>query len=277
MGKAQHSLQGKVAVITGGGRGIGKALAQTLSREGMKVAVGDIDAELSAEVVVQLGAGAIGSALDVTDHRSFTSFLDTVERELGPIDGLINNAGIMGLGARDEESEEVAERQLAINLHAVIHGTKEAVRRMRKRNSGHIVNMSSVLGRAGFAGGGTYSASKFGVFGFSEVARRELKGSGVEVTVVIPGVVDTQLSSGVATARGVRSVTPQDVADAIVGALRSPRFEVYVPKALGPLLTFVNILPIRLREAFGRVLRADRTLLEADRSARQEYEANVGG
>src|SRR4051812_47334530 len=140
MAKEPRSLFGRVAVVTGGGRGIGKALALALASEGCRVAIGDVDGEAAETAAAELGGDAVGLRLDVTDRPGFPAFLDDVERKLGPIDVLVNNAGIMPVGPFDEEDDATAIRILEIDLHGVIHGTKEAVRRMKPRGAGHIVN-----------------------------------------------------------------------------------------------------------------------------------------
>ena len=108
----------------------------------------------------------------------------------------------------EEESEASITRQLEINLRAVIHGTQEAMRRMRPRGTGHIVNIASLAGKAGYPNLATYAATKHAVVGLSEAVRFELKGSGVEVSCVMPGIVNTELSSGMQEARGVKNLTP---------------------------------------------------------------------
>ena len=104
MARQPRSLAGKVVVITGGGRGIGAAIATRLAQEGAVVAIGDLDESLAEQTAAGLGGKALGAALDVTDHDGFTAFLDRVERELGPIDVLVNNAGIMPLSRIEDES-----------------------------------------------------------------------------------------------------------------------------------------------------------------------------
>ena len=182
MAKQPRSLYGKVAVVTGGGRGIGKAIALALASEGCRVAIGDVDSASAEAAAAELGGDTIGLALDVTDRPGFTAFLDEVERRLGPIDVLVNNAGIMPVGPLDEEDDATAIRLLEINLHAVIHGTKEAMRRMKPRGTGHIVNVASSAGKSGFPNLATYCATKHGVVGLSEAVRVELRGTGVEVS-----------------------------------------------------------------------------------------------
>ena len=275
MAKQPRSLYGRVAVVTGGGRGIGKALALALTSEGCRVAIGDVDAASAEAAAAELGGDTVGLPLDVTNRPGFTAFLDEVERRLGPIDVLVNNAGIMPVGPLDEEEDATAIRLLEINLHAVIHGTKEAMRRMKPRGTGHIVNVASSAGKSGFPNLATYCATKHGVVGLSEAVRSELRGTGVEVSVVMPGIVKTELSTGLVETPAFKSSTPEEVADAVVDALKFARFDVYVPKSIGPTLALVNLIPRRAREALGRALKIDRALLDADRAARAAYEARA--
>src|SRR4051794_31124725 len=145
--RRRRSLSGKVVAITGGARGIGYATAQALARQGARVAIGDLDADLAAQAAADLGGHAGGAGVDGTDTGAFTAFLDGVERRFGPIHVLVNNAGIMSPGLIEDEDEAMTARAIAINLEAVIHGTREAVRRMKPRREGHIVNMSSAVSK----------------------------------------------------------------------------------------------------------------------------------
>jgi NAD(P)-dependent dehydrogenase (short-subunit alcohol dehydrogenase family) len=275
MAKESRSLTGKVVAITGGGRGIGRATALALAREGARVAVGDLDREAAEAVAAELGGDALGLGLDVTDHAGFTAFLDEVEQRLGPLDVLVNNAGIMPVTPLVEESPESIVRQLEINLHAVIHGTQEAMRRMVPRRTGHIVQLASLAGRSGFPHLATYCATKHGVVGLSEAVSLELRGTGVEVSVVMPGLVKTELTTGMPDARAVKTLVPEEVAGEIVGALRSPRFDVYLPRSSGALVKLGAVLPRRLRIAVVRALKADQATGSADRRARAAYEARA--
>jgi NAD(P)-dependent dehydrogenase (short-subunit alcohol dehydrogenase family) len=274
MAKTPRSLTGKVAVVTGGARGIGRALAGALVREGARVAIADLDGEAAEAAARELGPSAIGLALDVTDRPAFTACLDEVERRLGPLDVLVNNAGIMPVTPLDEESDASVTRQLEINLHAVIHGTQEAIRRMRPRRTGHIVNVASLAGRAAGPCIATYCATKHGVYGLSEAVRAELRGTGVEITVVMPGYAQTELASGVPDLRGIRRVTPEESAEAAVAAVKVPKFDVFVPRTLGPLMFFAHLLPRPAREAVARAMNS-RKLMQTDQRARAAYEARA--
>lgn len=271
--KQPRSLAGKIVVITGGARGIGAATARALVAQGTRVAIGDLDGELARRTAKDLGGDVFALRLDVTDHAGFTAFLDEVERERGPIDVLINNAGIMPLSLLDEESDDTTARQLAINLGAVIHGTREAMRRMKPRRSGHIVNIASAAGKIGAPGGATYCATKHGVVGLSEAVYLELRGTGVDVSCVMPTIVRTELAAGLKQTWLSSQVAPQAVAAAVVGVLQRPRPEVFVPRYLAGVNRLVRTMPRAFGEWVARVGGVDAVLASAVHSAeRAEYE-----
>ena len=275
MAKQPRTLAGRVVAITGAARGIGRATAAALVREGATVAIGDLDADLARRTADELGPQAAAFALDVTDRVSFDAFLDAVEGQLGPVDVLVNNAGIMALGPFVAEDDATARRMVDINVHGVLHGMKAVLPRLLARGDGHLVNIASVAGKGPYPGGATYCGTKHFVVGVSDTARGELRGTGVEVSVVMPVVVDTELASGVSTARGIPKVKPDDVAVAIVEVLKRPRFDVYVPRSIGPLTALSAALPRRLREAFMRAIGADRVLWRVDDGARRAYEVRA--
>ncbi|HVQ59000.1 MAG TPA: SDR family oxidoreductase [Solirubrobacterales bacterium] len=271
MAKERRSLSGKVVAITGGARGIGKATATALVRKGCRVAIGDLDLELAEQTATGLGGGTIALPLDVTDRASFETFLDETERQLGPVDAVINNAGIMPVTPFVEESGDSVRRQVDINLHGVITGTQLAIERLRPRGSGYIVNIASQAGKAGIPGIATYSATKHAVVGLSEAVRAELRESGIEMLCVMPTIVNTELTSGVGQ-RWIKPVEAEDVANEIVDAMEVPRFDVFVPRANGGLYKFMNLLPRKAREAMGRGMGVDKLMFEVDHGARRAYE-----
>ena len=275
MAKQPKSLNGKVVAITGGARGIGRSTAQALVREGARVGIGDVDVKLAQKTAAELGDSVRAYELDVTSRPSFASFLDSIENDLGPLDVLINNAGIMPITAFLDESDASAVRQLDINVHGTIFGMKEALPRMLRRSSGHIVNLASVAGKGGFPHLATYCATKHAVVGVTEAVRGEYSNSGIGFSVVMPAMVNTELTSGVKAGRGVEKAEPEDVAAAIVAAIELDRYEVYVPKSVGQIIKVMNILPRRAAEAVSRVLEADKVMVNADMSGRRAYEQRV--
>ena len=274
MAKQPRILAGDTAAITGAARGIGRATAEALMRQGMRVAIGDVDLDTAQRTASELGPSTVALALDVTDRASFSSFLDEAERQLGPIDVLVNNAGIMQIGRFIDEDDLTARRMIDINLHGVILGTKLALERMIPRGRGHIVNVASQAGKFGTPGGATYSATKHAVVGLTEAVRGEMRlmGADIRLSYVMPYVVKTELGSGLGQARGLSELEPGDVADAIVEALRYGTVEVWVPKRSRRTNQLVTVLPRRLSEAMGRVMKADRVLADADSGLRRGYE-----
>jgi short-subunit dehydrogenase len=276
MSRARRQLTGLVVVITGAGRGIGAATATALASRGARVAIGDIDGDLALQTAREIGNGAIGAPVDVTDHAAFTAWLDDIEHDLGTIDVLINNAGIMPVTMLEDETDESIARQIAINLHAVIHGTREAVRRMRPRGRGHIINVASLAGVIALPGVATYTATKHGVVGYSQSARMELKGSGVEVSCVMPGIVKTELSAGMADSPLARTVTADMVAAAIVAAIEKPKFDVIVPKEGHVAYRVKGLLPRRANEALLRIGNTDHSMTDiVGNEQRAAYEARA--
>ena len=274
MAKQPRILVGEVAAITGAARGIGKATAQAFAREGMKVAIGDVDVALAEQTAAEIGPNAAAFALDVTSRDSFTAFVDATEERFGPLDVLVNNAGIMPVGRFLDEADATAERMVDINLHGVILGMKIALPRMVARNRGHVVNIASQAGKYGVPGGATYSATKHAVIGVTDAVRGELhvEGSAVRLSYVMPYVVNTELGTGTQRARGYRNLEPAEVADAIVDALKRDLVDVWLPRSSRTTHRVTTLLPRRASEALARALKADRVLMGADKQARAAYE-----
>ncbi|WP_278261576.1 SDR family oxidoreductase [Nocardia sp. AG03] len=262
--------RGRVIAITGAARGIGAAIARELAAAGAQVAIGDIDATAAAETAATLPGTAAGFPLDVTDSDSFAAFLAAVEARWGPIDVLVNNAGVMWVGRFEDEPEAATRRQLAVNLHGVIRGVRLTAPRMRERGRGHIVTVASAASKLAPAGEATYAATKHGVYGYLSAVRAELHGSGVDLSVVMPTVVDTPLAAGTSPG-SVDLLTPDDVARAVADVLARPRFEVTVPRRVGPLVRLAGLLPDRVRTAVFRRL-VPNQITGGDPASRAAYE-----
>jgi short-subunit dehydrogenase len=274
MAKEPRILAGQNAAITGAARGIGRATAQAFLRQGMRVAIGDVDLAAAEQTAAELGERAVALPLDVTERASFARFLDEAERELGPLDVLVNNAGIMPLGRFVDEDDVTAQRTIDINLHGVILGMKLGLERMVARDRGHIVNIASQAGKFGAPGGATYSATKHAVVGLTEAVRGELRlmHANVDLSYVMPFVVNTELGGGLGEARGLHNLEPSEVADAIIEALQHRIVEVWVPKSTKRTFQLTQLLPRSLSEGIGRAMKADRVLADADVVARRDYE-----
>ena len=272
MAREPKVLADKVVAITGAARGIGLATARACAAKGMKVAIGDLDEAEAKSAAEQVGPSAAGVELDVTDRGSFENFLDEADRQLGPVDVLVNNAGIMHLGSFVDEDDVTAQRMIDINVGGVMTGMKLILPRFLARSTGHLVNIASSAGKAGYPGGATYSGTKHFVVGVSEAVRAELRETPIEVSCVMPGVVNTELAEGLGTTLAVKKVSPEDVGTGIVEALEHPRFDVFVPKSIGPIGQVVGLLPRRGREGVARALKADKVLSGADLNARRAYE-----
>jgi NADP-dependent 3-hydroxy acid dehydrogenase YdfG len=274
MAKQPRILAGETAAITGSARGIGRATAEAFLRQGMKVAIGDVDLEAARQTASELGASTVALPLDVTDRESFTAFLDGAEEQLGPLDVLVNNAGIMQVGRFIDEDDVTARRMVDINIHGVILGTKLALERMIPRDRGHIVNIASQAGKFGAPGGATYSATKHAVVGLTEAVRGEMRlmGAHVGLSYVMPAVVNTELGSGLGDVRGMPNLEPTEVADAIVDALQHGVVDVWVPKSGKRTNALVSLLPRTLSEGMARAMKADRVLAGADANVRRNYE-----
>ncbi|MGZ5398279.1 MAG: SDR family oxidoreductase [Mycobacterium sp.] len=266
------AINGKVVVVTGGARGIGLATARTLNELGAKVAIGDVDEAAVKETGADLDLGFY-ARLDVTDRQSFTTFLDDVERELGPVDVLINNAGICITGRCLEEPDEFTRRMIDINVFGVILGTKLAAERMVKRGRGHVINVSSLAGVAAAPGIATYCATKHAVLGYTDTVRIELRRTGVKFSIVMPTLTNTAMIDGVASMPGLANADPEDIAAGILSLIEKPRPRLTVTRAAGAMMGLTKRLPLRVSEAVTRALNAENLFADAvDKPERREYE-----
>ena len=265
----------RTVAITGGARGIGRATAEACLRAGMSVAIGDVDGAACAAVAAELGDRAVGLPLDVRDAHRFEAFLTEAEDRVGTLDALVNNAGIGPIGLFIHEDPDITRRVLDINIGGVLTGTRLALRRFVPRGHGHIVNLASSAGQIPPAGGATYAATKHAVVGFTRAIRAETRGTGVRTTIVMPGLVRTEMISGFVKPRGTRIVGPEAVAAAIVGALHSGREEMFVPRELGPIARLIAGTPPGIADRVKRALNIDAVMTHADTGARAAYQQRV--
>lgn len=217
MAQSESSLSSAVALVTGGSRGIGRAVALRLAELGASVAICGRDAgALSATAAeLQKRTGRVFShAADVTRSAEVTALVEKTEAALGPISILVNNAGIGLFGPAHEKSEADWDKVLDTNLKGLFLVSRAVAPSMIRRGAGDIVNISSLAGRNTFAGGGLYCASKWGIYGLSGCMAEDLRGHGIRVSVVSPGSVATEFSG-----RGPKDpskvLTPEDVAHAV--------------------------------------------------------------
>lgn len=265
-----------VVAITGGGRGIGRAIATRLAADGMRVAIGDIDAEAATAAAAAI-PGALGLALDVTDAASFDAFLNEVEHTLGALDILVNNAGIMPIGPFLDQDAALARRAVDINVHGPLNGMRAALPRLRAHGGGHIVNIASTAGVVGIPGGVVYSATKHAVVGMSAAVRQEYAAEGIHVSTVLPSFTNTELISGTKGLRGLPTVEPSEVAAAVATAIARRRPVVFVPRVLKGLMRVSSLLPERFSDFTLRLFGGDTAFLDIDHGVRDAYDKRISG
>lgn len=218
-------LQGKSAIVTGGTRGIGRAIAERLLREGASVAICGRSAESTARAAEEMKAlgNAIGCAADVADPRQVATLFEAADRAFGRLDILVNNAGKAVFRKVGEMTPEDWHRNIDLNLNGPFYCSREALARFAGRG-GFIVNISSLAGKNAFTGGAAYNASKAGLNLFGEAMMLDHRYDGVRVTSIMPGSVDTEFSSRPGKRDGDTSwmIAPEDIAEAVVLVLRMP-------------------------------------------------------
>lgn len=260
-----------LAVVTGAARGIGRQISEDLIARGFHVVIGDLDLAQTTQTATELGDAATAVRLDVTDGALIRSTIDRIESDLGPIELWVNNAGIMPTGAFADQRSTVLRATIDINYAAVVDATRAILPLMLERGEGTIVNIASATGIKPLAGLAVYSGTKAAIIAFSDVLRRELRGSGVQVSVIAPNLVTTALGAGITPPALTGSVNAVTVSRAVMRALDSGRFLTVVPRRLAPLLRFSAGLPIVLRDWLDDVVGSDKIGLGGDPAARAAY------
>ena len=219
-------LQGKVVVVTGGTKGIGRAIAAAVLASGANVGIcgrnsGEVD-RVAEELrkLAPAGARVLGTVSDVTQPDQVRSLFEVVDKNFDGIDVLVNNAGIGVFAATADLTVEQWRQTMDTNLSGAFYCSREALRRFRARGGGYIVNISSLAGKNPFAGGAAYNASKFGLNGFSEAMMLDHRHDNVRVSYIMPGSVDTEFGHNRQAADW--KIAPSDVAEIVVTLLRMP-------------------------------------------------------
>jgi NAD(P)-dependent dehydrogenase (short-subunit alcohol dehydrogenase family) len=216
-----ETLQGKIAAVTGGTRGIGRAIAERLLREGAAVAICGRSPETVERAVAQMAAlgKVFGRAADVRRIDDVREFFRAIDERFGGLDILVNNAGEGVFRKVGEMQPDEWHRNIDLNLNAPFYCSREALARFARRGGGFIVNISSLAAKNAFSGGAAYNASKFGLNGFTEALMLDHRYDNVRVASIMPGSVDTGFGG---EAGASWKVAPEDVAEVVAMTLRMP-------------------------------------------------------
>jgi len=223
-----QSLKGWSAIVTGAGKGIGKAIAEHLAKEGVHlglIARTESDLNRVADAIRSAyGVSVYTQAADIADRTSIESAIQRLKEQLGSVDVLVNNAGTASFGTVIDMPVEEWERIVRVNLLGTYYATRAILPHMIERNQGHIINISSTAGEKGSATTSAYSASKFGLLGFTESLMYEVRKHNIRVMALLPSTVNTDLARNVGLKLGDEDhqMQPEDVAELVVDALRLP-------------------------------------------------------
>jgi all-trans-retinol dehydrogenase (NAD+) len=227
--------KGQAVIVTGGARGLGRLIALDFAKEGADVAIADLregDLKNTAKEIEALGVECHAMIVDLSLRENCYKMIDEVEERFGKIDVLVNNAGVVWNRDVVDMEDEWIQKTIDVNLMAPVWATKKALKKMIERKSGTIVTISSIAGKVASPAMNIYSSSKFGLIGFFDALRHELRkaGTGVRVVVVCPGYMDTKMFVGAKIPLFVTNADPQITSTALMKALDTGKEEVFSPR-----------------------------------------------
>ncbi len=267
-----EGFAGKVAVITGAGSGIGRALAIELARSGAKVAISDVNTEglaVTEERIRAIGAPVKADRLDVTEREAFELYADEVKAHFGKVNQIYNNAGIAFAGDVEVSSYKDIERVMDVDFWGVVNGTKAFLPHLIESGDGHVVNVSSVFGLFSVPGQAAYNAAKFAVRGFTEALRQEMAQAKrpVKVTTVHPGGIKTGIARNMSAAEGIdvealaktfdkklASTSPEKAAQVILDGVRKNKARVLIGNDAKALDAIVRLTGSGYQRLFSGVI-----------------------
>lgn len=213
-------LDGKIALVTGGSRGIGLAIARALAGEGARVAICGRDQQTLDQAAAALGGDVLPVSCDVRSEEQVAAMFQTLEKRLAGLDILVNNAGIGSFGSVAEMTTEQWRAVIETNLNGPFYCSRLAIPLMKRRGGGYIFNISSLAGKNAFAGAAAYNASKFGLNGFSEALMLDVRYDNIRVSYLMPGSVETEFGDN--SGRTDWKLSAEDVATLVMDLLRLP-------------------------------------------------------
>ena len=263
-----ENLEGKVVVITGAARGMGKVYASSFAREGSRVVATDVDEKELNKTIKELkgmGFDVFSHVLDISDNDACVALVEKVESEVGPIGVLVNNAGIAMNEEVMETSESSFRRITEVNYLGHVWMMHAAIPGMLERGSGHVVNVCSILGKVSVPKLGAYSATKHAMVSITDTIRQELHGSGVHFTIVNPGYVATGMFEGAKIPIVTRWQDPQKIVNAVVDAVKKNKVEIFVPNFMNRMTTLVRGLHTKLIDIAFKILGASKSFDTMDK------------
>ena len=273
--KKIEPIQDRIFVVTGAARGIGLSTARALIQRGTKVVICDVDTVQGQISADELGPSASFYQLDVSNRSMFKAVIDQIETDVGPVHGLINNAGILSVGSILEQSEAGERKMIDVNLFGTLNGIHAVLPKMQDRRSGTIVNVASLTSKIPAPFGAMYTATKFAISGLTEALRQELGESGIHLSIIYPALVNTELTSGIKPTLFPPPLSSVDVAEAIVQAIQHRKNRAYVPKIGAALGLLPSLLPDKLIVRIADLTGLTNLFDEVDVSQRSAYRNRI--